>query len=344
MAEASGDKTPYSIQQFIYRGNWSADELMSVQRDYVKSELGCEDGVYVVDETGFLKKGTKSAGVARQYSGTAGKVDNCQIGVFLTYSTPKGFAVIDRGLYLPKEWTDDRVRCAAASIPDDVRFKTKPQMALDMMKSANESGVPFSWVTGDSVYGDARYISQWLESIEKGYVLAVSGKAYVWRGMKQHKVAAILTSLPVEGWQRLSAGEGTKGERYYDWITLPLNRPPIDGWNRCLLIRRSISNPDNMRPFICCYPVNTNIQKLVQIAGLRWTVEQSFEETKGEVGLDHYEVRSYHGWYKHISLACCAHALLAVLKLRANIDITFQEALEPGGSDSMATFKKGRGI
>jgi len=194
------------------------------------------------------------------------------------------------------------------------------------------------------VYGDARDISQWLESIEKGYVLAVSGKAYVWQGYRQYKVASILPSLPEEDWQRLSAGAGTKGARYYDWITVELNKPPMAGWERCLLIRRSISNPDDMRPFICFYPDSTSIEKLAQIAGLRWTVEQCFEETKGEVGLDHYEVRSYQGWYKHITLACCAHALLAVLKLRANMDVPFQEALEPDSSDSLASFKKGRGL
>ena len=344
MAEARGDSTPYAIQQFIYRGNWDADEVMRCQREYVKEEIGTEDGVYVADDTGFLKKGKKSAGVARQYSGTAGRIENCQIGVFLTYATPKGFTIIDRELYLPKEWMDDRERCASAGIPNEVEFKTKPQMALEMMKAANEAGIPFSWATADSAYGDCGDISQWLESIEKGYVLAVSGKAYVWQGFRQFKVGSILESLPKDGWKRISAGTGSKGERHYDWLMIGLNKPPLEGWCRCLLVRRSISDPSELRAFICFYPENTAVEKLAEIAGTRWTIEQSFEEAKGEVGLDHYEVRSYNGWYKHITMACCAHALLTIIKSQVEADHDFQAALEPDDRGSMAGFKKGRGL
>ena len=188
--------------------------------------MGDESGTLIVDETGFLKKGKKSVGVARQYSGTAGRIENCQIGVFLAYSSPKGYSIIDRELYLPKEWMNDRLRCEEAKIPKEVTFKTKPNMALSMIKSAYEANVSFSWVTADSVYGDFRDIGMWLESKSKGYVMAVSGKAYVWRGFTQHRISTILGSLPDEGWQRLSAGTGKKGERFYDWMLIPTNDPP----------------------------------------------------------------------------------------------------------------------
>jgi len=344
LAEARGDTTPYAIQQFLYRGNWSADELRDSEREYVKEHLGTEDAVLIVDETGFLKKGKKSAGVMRQYSGTAGRIENCQVGVFLTYSSSKGFTIIDRELYLPKEWTYDPVRCTLAGIPETVQFKSKPQMALNMLKYASENGMPFSWVTADSLYGNFRGISIWLESIEKGYVLAVSGKAYVWQGMWQHRVSTFLESLPEEGWYRTSAGTGSKGERYYDWLCYGLNKPPVKGWNRYLLIRRNISDPSELRAFICFCPDSTSINKLAEVAGSRWVIEQSFEESKGEVGLDHYEVRSYEGWYKHITLACCAHALLAVMRNNTERDKEFQTAIEIQQNGSLTAFKKGRNL
>ena len=344
LAEARGDKTPYAIQQFLYRGGWCANELRDCMREYVKDNLGTEEGILIVDETGFLKKGKKSAGVMRQYSGTAGRVENCQVGVFLTYSSSKGFTLIDRELYLPKEWTDEPLRCAAAGIANTVGFRTKPQMALDMLQSANAAGMPFSWVTADSLYGDYRAIGLWLESMGKCYVLALSGKAYVWQGVNHHKVGTILESLPVEGWHRISAGSGSKGERYYDWLLSKLNSSFSNGFGRYLLVRRSISAPNELRAFICFCPDDTPLHKLVEVAGSRWIVEQSFEESKGEVGLDHYEVRSYAGWYKHITLACCAHALLAVMRFEAETDINFQSAIEPDISGSLCAFKRGRNL
>lgn len=343
LAESLGQKTPYAIQQFLYRGNWDANKLRNDLREYVKDELGDPEGVLVADETGFLKKGKKSAGVMRQYSGTAGRIENCQIGVFLTYAAPKGFAVIDRELYLPKEWTEDAPRSKEAGIPEEIVFQTKPQMALEMMKAAYKTEMPFSWVAADSVYGDYRDIGTWLEGILKGYVMAVSGKAYVWSGFSQHRISTVLEALPEEGWERLSAGTGTKGERYYDWLLLPLNNPPTLGWRRSLLIRRSITKPEELRAFICFYPDGARIDNLAKVAGIRWTVEQSFEEAKGEVGLDHYEVRSYRGWYKHITLACWTLALLAALKLQA-LKPDFQAAINPLPSGSMDNFKKGRGL
>ncbi|MDR1090550.1 MAG: IS701 family transposase [Prevotella sp.] len=343
LAETLGQKTPYAIQQFLYRGGWAADDLRDDLRTYVKDTLGDSGGVLVVDETGFLKKGKKSAGVMRQYSGTAGRIENCQIGVFLTYAAPKGFAVIDRGLYLPKEWVEDIVRRREAGIPEGTEFTTKPKQALNMMKAAYRADTPFSWVTADSVYGDFRDIAMWLESISKGYVMAVSGKAYVWQGFRQHRVSTILSVLPDTGWERISSGAGSKGERYYDWLSIPINSPPVDGWKKSLLVRASTTNRQDVRAFICFYPDGTSLNKLAEIAGVRWTVEQSFEEAKGELGLDHYEVRSYSGWYKHITLSCWALALLAALKMRAT-EPDFQAAIDPLSSGSMNSFKKGRGL
>jgi SRSO17 transposase len=365
MAEALGDSTPYAIQQFLYRGRWEANDLRDSTRDYIKANMNSEDGVLVVDETGFLKKGNKSVGVKRQYSGTAGRIENSQVGVFLTYAAPQGFTIIDRELYIPEEWIDDKNRCEEAGIPETVEFKTKPQMALDMMKSAYQADVAFSWVTADSVYGDSGYISRWLESIEKSYVLAVSGKAYVWQGSQQHRVSTILEKLPEEGWFRLSCGSGSKGERYYDWLAIEIDSPSSGYWKRRLLVRKSISAPSDLQAYICFCSEDTTLQKLAEIAGSRWTVEQSFEEAKGEVGLDHYEVRSYQGWYKHISLACCALALLTVIKSLQQFNDIFQLSEEqdlnayseipledgdvlfippPEKSNSLASFKKKRNL
>ena len=351
LSEALGKKTPYAIQQFIYRGNWNADEVRDDLREYVKEKLGDESGVLIVDETGFIKKGKKSAGVMRQYSGTAGRIENSQIGVFLTYATPQGHGIRDRELYLPKEWIDDKERCKEAKIPEDTIFKTKPQMALEMIKSANEAAVPFSWVTADSVYGDFRDIGMWLEGISKGYVMAVSGKAYIWQGFTQRRISTILKALPVTeadspvaaGWERLSAGSGSKGERMYDWMLIPANDPPTKGWKRDVLIRRSISKPDEVSAFVCYYPESTSIKELAAVAGTRWRIEQSFEEAKGEVGLDHYEVRSYDGWYKHITLSCWALALLTALKIDA-ASPNFQSSIAVDSSCSLDSFKKGRGL
>ena len=281
--------------------------------------------------------------MARQYSGTAGRIENCQIGVFLTYSSPKGYSIIDRELYLPKEWMDDRKRCDEAKIPEDTVFKTKPKMALSMIQAAYNSNISFSWVTADSIYGDFTDIGMWLQSVSKGYVMAVSGKSYVWYGLKQHRVSAILESLPEDGWQRLSAGNGTKGERLYDWLLLPLNDPSEHGWKKSLLVRRNMSKPDDVCAYVCFYPDTTVLSTLISIAGTRWTIEQCFEEAKGEVGLDHYEVRSYNGWYKHITLSCWALALLTVLKISA-MQMEFQEAITVKPFGSMEGFKKGRGL
>ena len=340
ISEYLGETTPYAMQQFLYRGRFSADNLRDELRSYVSENLGEEDGVIVVDETGFLKQGKHSCGVKRQYSGTAGRVENCQIGVFLTYSSSKGHSPIDRRLYIPQEWIDDSPRLEKARVPKTLTFRTKPQMALEMIQEAAVAGVPYGWVTGDCVYGDYTEIRAWLEESRKSYVMSVSGKAYVWRGYRQESVGSILKSLPEEGWVEASCGDGSKGDRLYDWLLIEINPGTTKCYKRSLLIRRSKSSPNELRAYICFAPVETPIKELVEIAGRRWTVETCFKESKSQVGLDQYEVRSYDGWYKHITFSCIALAFLTVLSSRS-LDTKTMQQHNPAAS-SLDAFKKGR--
>ena len=342
MAEAVGESTPYALQQFIYRGQFSADALRDELREYVNEKLGEEDGVLVVDETGFLKQGKMSCGVKRQYSGTAGRIENSQIGVFLTYAGEKGHTPIDRRLYIPEEWFADPERCRKAGIPADVQFQTKPRMALEMIQEATAAGVSYRWVTGDCVYGDYRTIRLWLEEQRKCYVLCVSGKEYIQTGWKRVSVSSILKGLNEGKWFEASCGDGSKGARVYDWQAIEIGFEPLDGWKRHLLVRKSKTNSQDLRAYVCFAQSDTPIEKLVQIAGTRWTVERCFAESKSEVGLDQYEVRSYWGWYKHITFACLALALLTSLSGNS-LDGKIIQQHNPASS-SLEDFKKGRGL
>jgi len=343
LSEYLGEATPYAIQQFIYRGRFSADEIRDITRDYVGEKLGEEDGVLVVDETGFLKQGTKSCGVKRQYSGTAGRVENCQIGVFLTYAGTKGHTPIDRRLYIPEEeWIWDKARCKEAGVPETVTFQTKPQMALEMIQEATASGIPYKWVTGDCVYGDYRAIRLWLEDQQKCYVMCVSSKEYIRDGFRQIKIGSILKNLPAEGWFEASCGDGSKGARVYDWLTLEINQYVCEGWKRLLMVRRSKTEPSELRAYICYGPTDTPDSKFVEVAGTRWTVETCFAESKSDAGLDQYEVRSYNGWYKHITFSCVALALITVLSSNS-LDTKSIQQHEPASS-SLEAFKKGRNL
>jgi SRSO17 transposase len=273
----------------------------------------------VIDETGFLKKGNKSAGVARQYSGTAGRVENCQIGVFLAYASARGHALIDRELYLPKEWAEDEERRAAAKIPPAVSFATKPQLALRMIARAIAAGVPFSWALGDEVYGSDRRLRLFLEAHERPFVLAVRSNEKVWAVLGghfgQHTTADLTAALPATAWQCLSAGPGAKGERLYDWARVPLVRTQAPLWEHWLLIRRSRSTPDKCAYYVVFAPAETTLATLARVAGQRWTIEECFEAGKQEVGLGDYEIRSWQGWYRHITLAMLALAFLAALRV-----------------------------
>ena len=303
LAEIMGDSTPYGVQQFLYRAVWNPDDLRDDLRSYVVAALGDPEAVLVVDETGFLKKGRHSVGVKRQYSGTAGRIENSQVGVFLAYASAHGHAFLDRALYLPEEWASDPARRKAAGIPEAITFTSKPDLAWDMLRQAVAHAVPFRWVTADSIYGDYRSLRLWLESLPKPYVLAVSRKETVVSAGQQHRVGALLDALSPDGWQRLSAGAGAKGPRLYDWAWLPLMDPMVAGWQRWLLVRRSISDPGALAAYVCCAPAGTPLRELVCVAGRRWIIEASLEEAKDEVGLDQYEVRRWSGWYRHITLA-----------------------------------------
>lgn len=345
LAESCGDPNPYGFQHLLGRADWNPDALRDRLLSYVTDYLAHPNAVGVIDETGFLKKGRHSAGVARQYSGTAGRIENCQIGVFLAYATEQGHTLLDRELYLPREWTEDRQRCRRAGIPDERAFATKPALARQMLERVFDAGVTLAWVTGDSVYGDDRALRGWLEERKQAYVLAVSGKESVWLRDQQRQIKAILAELSSEGWQRLSAGAGSKGPRVYDWRRLELSAPAQQGWKRFLLIRRSISDPREMTGYIVFVRAHTTLRELVRVAGTRWTVEESIQTAKGEVGLDHYEVRSFTGWYRHMTLAMWASAFLSVIREEAGAEV----APKKGGQNqparsSLAAFKAARGL
>jgi SRSO17 transposase len=342
LAEAVGDATPYGLQQFLYRATWDPDAVRDDLRAYVVEHLGDPEGVLVVDETGFLKKGDKSAGVQPQYSGAAGRTANAQIGVFLTYAGARGHTFLDRALYLPASWTDDRARCRAAGIPDDVAFATKPAQAQAMLERALGAGVPAAWVTADSVYGEVKYLRVWLEARPIGYVLAVSGKDTVvgpdWR---QRRIGTYLADPPAAGWARVSAGAGAKGPREYDWVRLPLIAPLVDGWSRWVLLRRSVADPTEVTPYVCFAPTGATLADLVRVAGTRWTVASCFEAAKQEVGLAQYEVRSWTGWHRHVTLACLAHAFLAVVRAHG-VEPLAEAQKGDRPHDSLAQFKARR--
>jgi len=325
LAEAAGEATPYGMQRLIASAAWDADAVRDDLRAYVVEHLGDSGGVLIVDETGFLKKGDQSAGVARQYSGTAGRIDNCQVGVFLAYASPRGHAFLDRELYLPKDWCDDRPRCRAAGIPDTAPFRTKPVLAQEMLERALDAGVPAAWVTGDEVYGSNRRLRMALEQRGQPFVLAVrSTEALFYFGLPgkaQPHAATIAAALPAEAWQRLSAGAGTKGPRAYRWAWTDLARIGWPGWRHALLVRERLT-PNAKGEYERAYyvvfaPAAATLAEVVRVAGTRWAIEASFEAAKQEVGLDEYEVRKYAGWYRYVTLALFAHAFLAVVRHRA---------------------------
>ena len=319
LAEQAGDATPDAMQRLLNHADWNADAVRDDLRDYVVEHLGDEAAVLVVDETGFVKKGSKSAGVARQYSGTAGRIENCQIGVFLGYATPAGRTFIDRELYLPKSWLADRARCAEAGIGPEVEFATKPELALAMLTRALDAGVPAGWVAADEVYGQHSGLRLALEERGMPYVLAVPVNQYTIAAadarIAQTRVDALSAALPEAAWTRLSAGAGAKGPRIYDWARVPI-RPFSEPDRYWLLIRRSLTDGE-LAHYLCFCPAKTPLAELVAVAGRRWAIEESFQTAKSEVGLDHYQVRRYDAWYRHITLAMLAHAYLTVTRAAA---------------------------
>ncbi len=347
VAEAVGDLIPDAMQRLLYRAQWSADAARDRLLRYTIEGFGEEDGIGVVDETGFIKKGSHSVGVKRQYSGTAGKIENCQIGTFLSYATAKGHVLLDRRLYLPEEWANDPQRREEGKIPADVVFQTKPEQAMAMLETAWQAGVPMRWVTGDEVYGDSTALRDLVAHRERWYVLAVRTPTPVWTerppvvepepqdglgpGRPRTKarlaegapsattVKEVVASWRESRWQRLTVAEGEKGLLIYDWACQRVveSRDGLPGRDAWLLARRSVSDPTDIAYYLSNAPVDTPLLKLAQVASTRYTVEQCIEEAKGETGLDEYEVRYWHSWHRHITLSMMAHTWLASVRYQA---------------------------
>ena len=345
VAEAVGDRIPDATQRLLYRSKWRADAARDRLRQFVVEVFGEEDAIGVVDESGFLKKGKHSVGVKRQYSGTAGKVENCQIGTFLSYATTKGRAFLDRRLYLPEEeWCNDPERRKRAKVPDNVMFQTKPEQAMEMLEDAWQAGVPMRWVAGDEVYGDSTALRDLIARRERWYVLAVKTSTPIWterpqviepkpqeRGRSRTKARLaegspsattakeVVDSWPESHWRTLTVAEGEKGLIMYDWACQRVvekcdGLPGRDAW---LLARRSLSDPTDIAYYLSNAPADTPLLKLAQVASTRYTVEQCIEEAKGETGLDEYEVRHWPSWHRHITLSLMAHAWLASVRYQA---------------------------
>ena len=327
LAEAAGDPTPYGVQHVLGRAAWSADAVRDDLGAYVVEHLGDADAVLVVDETGVVKKGAKSVGVTRQYSGTAGRVENCQIGVLLAYATKRGRTFLDRERYLPRQWAADTARRAAAGGPAAIGCATKSQLARRMIARALAGGVPCTWLTGDAVYGHDWRIRAWLEDRHLNDVLGVTAQYRIFTGQARAWAAAVVGRLPATVWQRHSCGAGSTGERVYDWASMSRRRLDT-ARQRWLLARRHVHDPTKITYDVASGPQETPLHAWARVAGTRWAIEESFKTAKGEVGLDQYEVRSWQGWYRHITLALLAHAYLTVLRARASA------APEPGGKSA----------
>jgi len=315
-----GESNPDGVQRLLNAADWDADSVRDDLRSYIVQELGREDGVLIVDETGFLKKGDKSVGVKRQYSGTAGRIENSQIGVFLCYASDKGAAFIDRSLYLPKDWVQDKERCQEAGVPESVSFATKPELACHMLVRALDAGVPCGWVTGDEVYGRDRSLRFALEQRGQSFVLAIpKNEPLMFRGPSCHTAESIAAQVSPESWQRHSAGEGAKGPRLYDWCLQPLWRLQLTAeelaWGHYLLARRSVEKPEEIAYYVVfSRRAVARLSVFARVAGIRWQIETGFETAKGLCGLDQYEVRKWDAWHRHITLSLLAHAFLSVMR------------------------------
>jgi SRSO17 transposase len=318
LSEHLGRDKPYGIQRLLGRASWDADEVRDELIRYAADHLGSpgDRGVLIVDETGFLKKGTKSVGVQRQYSGTAGRIENCQIGVFLALSTSRGRALVDRALYLPESWCSDGPRCREAGVPEGMTFATKPQLAVRMLDHAFAGGLKPAFVLADEVYGNDSKFRRFLENRKQPFVVAVKSSQFLWAGFRQRRADTIAADIPSGVWFRMSVGEGAKGPRVYDWAAAKCGVAREKGLVRWLLIRRNIETGEQAY-YLCAAPKRTTAQDLVIAAGRRWAIEVCFEAAKQETGLDEYEVRSWDGWHRHITLSMFALAFLTVVRSAA---------------------------
>ena len=317
LAEWAGEVSPDGMQRLLRRADWDVDGVRDDARGYVIEQLGDSGGVLIADDTGFLKKGTRSAGVRRQYSGTAGRTENCQVGVFLAYASRFGHALIDRELYLPQSWTDDRDRCREAGIPDETEFATKPRLAQAMISRALEARVPFTWFTADEAYGQAKWLQAWLEEHGVSYVMAIRRSDTLTMPDGEQRADALIAAVPVRAWQKISAGAGAHGPREYHWARIPVRAGWERGRGHWLLARRSLTSPDEISYYACYGPRRSSTADLAWAAGSRWHIEECFQQAKGETGLDHYQVRTWRAWYAHITLSMLALAWLSATRARA---------------------------
>jgi SRSO17 transposase len=317
LAERAGEASPDGMQRLLRIADWDTREVRDDVRDYVTGTLGDRQGVLIADETGFIKKGTRSAGVQRQYSGTAGRTENCQIGVFLAYASAHGHALIDRELYIPASWTEDRDRCRAAGIPDDIEFAPKAQLAQAMLARAMDAGVPFAWFTADEVYGQAKYLRRWLEERGVAYVMAIRRTDTFPVAGTEQQADALIAALGARSWQRLSAGAGAHGPREYHWARVAIQAGATAGRGHWLLARRSLHDPGEIAYYACSGPARSRLIDLAWVAGSRWHIEECFQQAKNEAGLDHYQVRTWRAWYAHITLSMLALAWLSATRAQA---------------------------
>jgi SRSO17 transposase len=317
LAEHAGEVCPDGMQRLLRRADWDVDKVRDDVRAYVIEQLGDKDGVLIADDTGFLKKGTRSAGVQRQYSGTAGRTENCQVGVLLAYASRHGHALVDRELYLPQSWTGDPGRCRAAGIPERVEFATKPAQAQAMIGRAVAAGVPFAWFTADETYGQAKWLQAWLEERDIFYVMAIRCSDTLTTPDGERRADDLIAAVTSRAWQKISAGAGAHGPREYHWARLPVR----NGWKRgrghWLLARRSLSDPEEIAYYACYGPRWSSTADLAWTAGSRWHIEECIQQAKGEAGLDHYQVRTWRAWYAHITLSMLALAWLAAARAQA---------------------------
>jgi SRSO17 transposase len=317
LAERAGEVSPDGMQRLLRCADWDVDGVRDDVRGYVVQQLGDRDAVLIADDTGFLKKGARSAGVQRQYSGTAGRTENCQVGVFLAYASARGHALIDRELYLPQSWTGDLDRCHAAGIPEEVEFTTKPRQAQAMVSRAITAGVPFGWFTADETYGQAKFLQAWLEDQDVSYVMAIRCSDTLTTLEGEQRADALIAALPSQAWQRISAGAGAHGPREFSWAKTPVRPGWRPGRGHWLLARRSLAHPQEIAYYACYGHRRSSAADLAWIAASRWHIEECFQQAKNEAGLDHYQVRTWRAWYAHITLSMLALAWLAASRAQA---------------------------
>ena len=316
LAEVMGEAHPDGLQRLLYGADWDADSACRELRAQSVGQLGSAPGIGVIDESGFVKKGECSAGVARQYCGRVGKVENCQVGVYLGYVAPQGHALLDRELYLPKAWCDDALRRERAKIPESVTFATKPQLALRMLQRAWVEGLPVQWVVGDSTYGNSPDLRTAIAEAGRYYVMEIPKTARIRTDSQSawQTVAALTAALPADAWTRYALNLGEQGLRWYDWTAQRVASATDDLGQQWLLVRRSVNEPLDFTYCLSNAPRETSLSVLAEVAGSRYHIEHLLEEAKGTTGLADYEVRSYPSWYRHMTLALMAHTWLTLLR------------------------------